>query len=45
MAEVRRVANEEPTQFDLRKFFNPAMNSVKELIKKRMEVLGSAGRV
>ena len=45
MAEVRRVANEDPTQFDLRKFFKPAMQSVKELIKKRMEVLGSAGKI
>jgi fructose-bisphosphate aldolase class II len=45
MAEVRRVVNEKPSEFDPRKFFNPAMDSVKALIKKRMEVLGSAGRV
>jgi len=45
MAEVRRVANENPSEFDLRKFFKPAMSSVKELIKKRMEVLGSAGKI
>jgi fructose-bisphosphate aldolase class II len=45
MAEVRRVSNENPSEFDLRKFFNPAMKSVRELVKKRMEILGSAGRV
>jgi len=45
MAEVRRVANENPTEFDLRKFFNPAINSVKNLIKTRMQVLGSAGKI
>ena len=45
MTEVRRVANENPTEFDLRKFFNPAIDSVKDLIKKRMAVLGSAGRI
>jgi len=45
MAEVRRVANENPTEFDPRKFFNPAIKSVKEQIIKRMEVLGSAGKI
>jgi fructose-bisphosphate aldolase class II len=45
MAEVRRIANEKPSEFDLRKFFKPAMAFVKEQIKKRMEVLGSAGKI
>jgi len=45
MAEVRRVANENNSEFDLRKFFIPAMDSVKSLIKKRMAVLGSAGKI
>lgn len=45
MAEVRRVVNEKPSEFDLRKFSIPAMNSVKELIKTRMRILGSAGRI
>lgn len=45
MAEVRRVANENPTEFDLRKFFNPAKKAVKDMIVQRMSVLGSAGRV
>lgn len=45
MAEVRKVANENPSEFDLRKFFNPAKASVKKLVLERMKVLGSAGRV
>jgi fructose-bisphosphate aldolase class II len=45
MSQVRKVANENPSEFDLRKFFNPAMKLVTSEIVKRMEVLGSAGRV
>ena len=45
MAEVRRIANEKSSEFDPRKFFKPAMAFVKEQIKKRMEVLGSAGKI
>lgn len=44
MAEVRRVANEEPTQFDLRKFFAPGMQAMQKVIVERMQVLGSAGK-
>jgi fructose-bisphosphate aldolase class II len=45
MAEVRRVANESKSEFDLRKFFNPAKTAVRKLIVERMEVLGSAGKI
>ena len=45
MAEVRRIANEKSSEFDPRKFFKPAMAFVKEQIKKRMEILGSAGKI
>lgn len=44
MAEVRRVANENPSEFDPRKFFKPAKEAVKKLIIERMEVLGSVGK-
>ncbi|RDU56387.1 fructose-1,6-bisphosphate aldolase, class II [Helicobacter sp. MIT 00-7814] len=44
MAEVRRVANEDPTQFDLRKFFTPGMQAMQKVIVERMQVLGSAGK-
>ncbi|MGI0406963.1 class II fructose-bisphosphate aldolase [Helicobacter himalayensis] len=44
MAEVRRVANEDSTQFDLRKFFAPGMQAMQKVIVERMQVLGSAGK-
>lgn len=45
MAEVRKVVNQEPTQFDLRKFFTPAMNAMQHLIAERMRVLGSSNKI
>ncbi len=45
MAEVRKVVNENPSEFDLRKFFNPAKAAVRKLIVERMKVLGSAGKI
>ncbi|BDB64798.1 fructose-bisphosphate aldolase [Helicobacter cinaedi] len=45
IAEVRRVANSDNTQFDLRKFFTPAMEFVTKLMMERMGVLGSAGKI
>ncbi len=44
MAQVRKVANEDPTQFDLRKFFTPAMEAMKQVIIERMKILGSADK-
>lgn len=45
MAEVRKIANEDNTQFDLRKFFTPAMKAMKSVIVERMQILGSAGKI
>jgi len=45
MAEVRKVVNEQKSEFDLRKFFSPAIKSVKTLLKERMQLLGSAGKI
>ncbi len=45
MAEVRKVANNDPTQFDLRKFFTPGIEAMKKVIVERMHILGSAGRI
>lgn len=45
MAEVRRVANTDPTQFDLRKFFTPGMEAMKKVMVERMGILGSAGKI
>lgn len=41
MAEVRALANAKPSEFDLRKFFNPAMAAITSVVAERMEVLGS----
>ncbi len=45
MAQVRKVANDDPTQFDLRKFFTPAMEAMKNVMVERMCVLGSADKI
>lgn len=45
IAEVRKVANADNTQFDLRKFFTPAMDAVTKIMVERMGVLGSAGKI
>lgn len=45
MAEVRRVANEDKTQFDLRKFFAPGIGAIKKVIIERMHLLDSANKI
>ncbi len=45
IAEVRKLANKDKSQFDLRKFFAPAMEAMSNVIAERMEVLGSANRI
>ena len=45
MSEVRRVANEENTQFDLRKFFTPAKDFMIRVIAERMDILGSSNKI
>lgn len=45
MTEVRRVANADPTQFDLRKFFTPGMEAMQKVIVERMKILGSAQKI
>ncbi|PAF45024.1 class II fructose-bisphosphate aldolase [Helicobacter sp. 11S02596-1] len=45
IAEVRRVGNEDKTQFDLRKFFAPGMQAIKKVVFERMHLLGSANKI
>lgn len=45
IAEVRKVANNDKSQFDLRKFFAPGMEAMSKVIAERMKVLGSAGKI
>lgn len=45
IAEVRKIANTNNAEFDLRKFFTPAMKAVKKVISERMHLLGSANKI
>ena len=45
MAEVRKLVNASPTEFDLRKFFIPGMDAVKKVMVERMQLLGSANKI
>lgn len=45
IAEVRKVANTDNTQFDLRKFFTPAKEAMRNLIVERIKILGSDNKI
>ncbi|RAX52710.1 fructose-1,6-bisphosphate aldolase, class II [Helicobacter sp. 16-1353] len=45
IAEVRKVANNDNTQFDLRKFFTPGKEALRKLIIERIKILGSDGKI
>jgi fructose-bisphosphate aldolase, class II len=42
-AEFRRVAVQNPAEFDPRKFLKPAMNAMRDLVRDRFEAFGTAG--
>ncbi|MCL2385445.1 MAG: fructose-bisphosphate aldolase class II [Alphaproteobacteria bacterium] len=42
-AELRRVANETPGEFDPRKFLKPALEAMRDVCKARFEAFGTAG--
>jgi fructose-bisphosphate aldolase class II len=43
-ANVREVLATKPEEFDPRKILGPARTAIKEIIKQKMQILGSAGR-
>lgn len=45
IAQVRKIANEDASQFDLRKFFTPAKAAIKNLIIERIRLLGSDNKI
>ncbi|WP_163534309.1 class II fructose-bisphosphate aldolase [Helicobacter suis] len=45
IAQVRKMAQENPSEFDLRKYFNPGIEAVKAVIVERMQILGSAHKI
>lgn len=42
-AEFRRVAMQNPSEFDPRKFLKPAMDAMRDLVRERFEAFGTAG--
>lgn len=42
-AEFRRVATQNPSEFDPRKFLKPAMDAMRDLVRERFEAFGTAG--
>lgn len=44
VASVREVLNEKPEVFDPRKILGPARDAVKEVVKNKMKIIGSAGQ-
>lgn len=45
IAEVRKVANSDNSQFDLRKFFIPGMEAMINVLVERMNLLGSTNKI
>ena len=43
-ATLRKLMKEKPGEFDPRKFLGPARDAVKDIIKEKMKLLGSAGK-
>lgn len=43
-AVLRKLMHDKPGEFDPRKFLGPARDAVKEVIKEKMKLLGSAGK-
>ena len=43
-ARVREVLRDKPTEFDPRKILGPARDEMREVVRNRMEVFGSAGK-
>ncbi|MEW5998568.1 MAG: class II fructose-bisphosphate aldolase [Pseudomonadota bacterium] len=41
--QFRRIASENPAEFDPRKFLAPAMNAMRDLCRNRFEAFGAAG--
>lgn len=42
--QFRRIAQENPREFDPRKFLKPAMDAMRDLCRDRMEAFGTAGQ-
>ena len=43
-AKIRRVFAEEPAEFDPRNYLGPAREAITTMVKRRLHVLGCAGK-
>lgn len=41
---IRRIFVEDPTEFDPRKYLGPARDAIREVVKRKLRILGAAGR-
>ncbi|ADH62672.1 MAG: class II fructose-1,6-bisphosphate aldolase [Deinococcota bacterium] len=44
VAKIRQILKDNPKEFDPRKFLGPAREELKQIVKARMELFGSAGK-
>ena len=44
MASIREVLATQPKEFDPRKILGPAREAIKNVVKTKMELFGSAGK-
>ncbi|ANM20849.1 fructose-bisphosphate aldolase domain-containing protein (plasmid) [Rhizobium sp. N541] len=42
--QIRRILQEDPSEFDPRKYLKPAMTALTKLCKERFEQFGTAGK-
>jgi fructose-bisphosphate aldolase class II len=43
-AKIRQVFAESPAQFDPRKYLGPGREAIKEMVRRKVQVLGCAGK-
>ena len=43
-AKIRQVFAETPSEFDPRKYLGPAREAIKDMVKRKLHVLGCAGK-
>ncbi|RKX53101.1 MAG: tagatose-bisphosphate aldolase subunit KbaY, partial [Thermotoga sp.] len=44
MSHLRKTLSEKKKEFDPRKLLKPSIEAIKEVVKERMRILGSAGK-
>jgi fructose-bisphosphate aldolase class II len=42
--QIRKVFAENPAEFDPRKYLGPARNAIKEVVARKMRIMGCSGK-